>query len=303
MSSIVEKVTSAVLSQLGNQPNQSQHSQPITVQAPAPVDSTMASAASTVQGSVVAVLDQLVGESVVQPEPANLFIASDVPMGLGVPDKIKAKILANEYIELGSLITNYNRSGVGYKLGVSDTNSKTGSAALTFEPNIKVKPINNIEAWTNAFQVFVAVYTSQYPSEGPALMKYSHIIRNLATKGCDWRYYDENFRYMRQVNPSELPWNRVHPELWINAQSSSLTRNVSTNVSHGGANLRLHNIPRGYCYTFHLGKPCSGCNFKHGCPKCGQQHPVSRCNFRPPSQKQSQGQFPARANANTHKTK
>lgn len=308
MASIIEKVTSAVVAQLGAQTSQAPVTQSVPVQTQATTDST-SSAVSTVQGSVVSVLDQLVGESAMQPEPANLFVASDVPIGLGVPDKIRAKIIANEYIDLGSLITNYNRSGVGYRIGVSEAidKSSNGLAALTFEPNVKVKTINTIEAWTTAFQVFVSIYTSQHPSEAPALMKYSHTIRNLATKGCNWRYYDENFRYMRQSKPSDFPWNKVHPELWINAQSPSGHRGVQFNVNQSaGSSInrqKSHNIPKGYCYVYHLGKPCSGCSFNHNCPKCGQLHPASRCNFRPQRDKQSQPKFSSRPNANTDKSK
>ena len=30
------------------------------------------------------------------------------------------------------------------------------------------------------------------------LMKYCEIIRDLAARGCNWRYYDENYRDLRQ---------------------------------------------------------------------------------------------------------
>jgi hypothetical protein len=38
----------------------------------------------------------------------------------------------------------------------------------------------------------VGVYTSKYPSEAPALMKYGDIVRDLASRGHNWGFYDEN---------------------------------------------------------------------------------------------------------------
>ena len=141
------------------------------------------SAAAAVHGSVVAVLDELAGENSPASKPSSVFVASDLPIGLAVPAKIKAKILVNEYINFGCLITNYHTADVGYRLSLSDASSRQGQTALTFEPNIKVKPITSIDTWTTAFQVFVAIYTSQHSSESPALMKYGEIIRDLAYRG------------------------------------------------------------------------------------------------------------------------
>ena len=52
------------------------------------------------------------------------------------------------------------------------------------------KHINSIEMWVTAYQIFVGVYTQRYPVEAPFLMKYSEIIRDLAARGYNWRYYD-----------------------------------------------------------------------------------------------------------------
>lgn len=284
LDTIVQRVTSAVMNQL----------QPSTPQQPQTASSSVtevaSGAAAAVQGSVVAVLDGLSGESVSDsPRPYSVFTASDLPIGLAVPAKIKAKILANEYIDFGCLITNYNKAGVGYRLGVSDAASNQGAAALTFEPNIKVKQITSIETWTTAFQVFVAIYTAQHTSESPALMKYGETIRDLASRGFNWRYYDENYRFLRQDKPAAYPWNSLHSELWIRSQPSLNFRQppanfrASNNKLHSGSQIqeRKLDIPKGFCYTYHLGKLCTGCSFKHACPRCSNKHPLLKCNFRP----------------------
>ena len=61
------------------------------------------------------------------------------------------------------------------------------------EPSSKTQRIINIESWMSAFHIFVAVYTQKYPTEVPALMKYSDLIQDLASRGHNGKYYDENF--------------------------------------------------------------------------------------------------------------
>ena len=62
------------------------------------------------------------------------------------------------------------------------------------------KRIISINQRTTAFQVFVAVYTIRFPDSTPGRMKYSATVRDLAAKDAHWRYYDENFGYLRRKN-------------------------------------------------------------------------------------------------------
>jgi hypothetical protein len=55
-------------------------------------------------------------------------------------------------------------------------------ASLCLEPVSKPKRILNIEAWQQAFYIFVEVYTQKYPHEAPALTKYGKNIRDLAAR-------------------------------------------------------------------------------------------------------------------------
>ncbi|XP_048580426.1 uncharacterized protein LOC116608298 [Nematostella vectensis] len=105
------------------------------------------------------------------------------------------------------------------------------------------------------------------------------ILTNKAP-GPDWRYYDETFRTLRQVNPSLFAWANIHSELWLRSHVS-VTKSASTgripNKSHQA-------IPKGFCYRFHSGKACSSCNFKHACYLCSAgSHPATKC-FRPQRQ-------------------
>lgn len=149
--------------------------------------------------------------------------------------------------------------------------------SLCLEPAQKAKPITSIEQWTTAFQIFVGVYTAKFPQEAPALMKYGEVVRDLAVRGANWRYYDSNFRYLRQQKSNEFSWGNTHWELWIRSQNFQV--NQSRQMPNDDTK-RVPNIPRGYCVKFHLGKFCSGCYYKHQCPKCGRVHPRIKCLFR-----------------------
>ena len=189
-----------------------------------------------------------------------------------------------------------------YHLSVS---SQSGSSlpALSLEPTQKSKPITSIETWTSAFQVFVGVYTVKYPLEAPSLMKYGEVVRDLAARGGDWRFYDQQFRHLRQSNTSEMPWGSTHWELWIRAQnfhnSARFTKNLTVRNSPAPYPIGPF-VPKGYCRKFHRGNDCPGCSFRHQCFKCGVVHPANRCNFR--SSKSASSSQPVAAKSRTANT-
>ena len=133
-----------------------------------------------VQGSVASALQALSGESllgVAQPESRlpNLFNSMSVPIGSRLHAKLKAKIWANEYFAFGQLLHSLPADNK-YRISISD-NKAGATPSLCLEPTRKAKAISTIEQWTDAFQVFVGVYTSKFPSEAPALMKYGEVVR------------------------------------------------------------------------------------------------------------------------------
>ena len=283
---IVSAVSRAVLSSL-NEASTSNQPPSSLAAAEAPTDLVempVVESGSDPCAPVASALSNVIG-SAIQVSPSSqpalpTFHSVDVPIDANVSSKIKCKIWAHEFIDLGILLT----SGSGdtrYHLSVS---SPHGSSlpTLAIEPSHKPKAISNIELWTTAFQIFVGVYTAKFPLDAPALMKYSEVVRDLAARGADWRFYDSQFRILRQSNPAEFPWGSTHWELWIRAQNFNNARfskapmPARQNSSNAG-----FVVPKGYCRKFHRGTDCSGCSFKHQCFKCGAVHPALRCNFRP----------------------
>jgi hypothetical protein len=122
-----------------------------------------------------------------------------------------------------------------------------------------------------ALFTFLYLFTPNDTHETPALMKYCQLVQDLAARDYNWFYYDEIFRFLHQTQASQVPWATVHWELWLTAQNASRKPPILS-------------VPRGFCYKFHRGAYCSGCNFKHVCFKCNRAHPVNcnsvNCNFR-----------------------
>jgi hypothetical protein len=155
-------------------------------------------------------------------------------------------------------------------------------ASLVLEPTAKSgKQIKNINDWLRAFHIFLSIYTQRYAHETPALMKYCQLVQDLAARDHNWFYYDENFRFLRQTQASQVPWATVHWELWLRSQNSSPRRlsNVPT-AQNASRKPPILSVPRGFCYKFHRGAYCSGCDFKHVCFKCNGAHRSVNCNFR-----------------------
>ena len=126
---------------------------------------------------------------------------------------------------------------------------------MCLEPVSKPKKILSLDNLVTAFHVFVGVYTQNDAHEAPALMKYGEVIQNLAAQGSNWKFYDENFRFLRQSQPSAFNWSNIHWELWMSAQKKVEKKLINTDNSEG--------IPKGCCFKFVQGTHCSGCNYKH----------------------------------------
>ena len=245
----------------------------------------------------------LTGEPGVTPSsslPSELFTSVSVPVDARVPLKLKSKIWNHEYIDFGHLLVNPTLEGK-FQLTLQNSDA-TSSPSLSFESVTKPKKIYSIDTWLPAFHVFVGVYTSRYPTEAPSLMKYGEIVQDLAVRGHNWRFYDENFRFLRQTQSSTLPWGAVHFELWLRSQQGSSKRNSGSLVPNNGKLGRLLNVPNGYCYKFHKGVDCPGCNYKHACFKWEGAHQAIRCTFRGPNRNSDQLPLPAKSSlANTSK--
>ena len=174
-------------------------------------------ASSVVQQSVANAANSLTGLAVQAPleMPGQLFQSARLPVEARVSEKLRAKIWSNEYIDFGSPLTNPAFENQ-YRLTFQGADSGP-VPSLCLEPVSKptCKKLQSVESWLNSFHVFVAIYTKKFPHEAPALMKYREIIQDLAGRGHNWKFYDENFRFLRQAHHTSMPSDRIQGELWL----------------------------------------------------------------------------------------
>ncbi|XP_032225483.2 uncharacterized protein LOC116608335 [Nematostella vectensis] len=229
--------------------------------------------AAIVEDSISSIQNALSGM-----EPNQSFLSIGVPIDHRVSVKLRSKIWNNEFIDFGLLIDSSVKAD-RFQITLSSVD-ESDRPSVCFEPTSKPKRIRSIDDWLSAFHVFVGVYLRKYPNEGPALMKYGDVIRDLAVRGQNWQLYDENFRSMRETRASAMPWDAIHSELWLRSQGNQTQRPTFKGAAKHVAR-HLSGMPKGVCYNFHRGAGCSGCDYKHTCYKCGASHPAFSCNFRP----------------------
>lgn len=240
-----------------------------------------ASPAILVPGAIASAHASITGEPQLLPticpsNPSQIFQSSSLPIDSRVSAKVKTKIWNEEFVDFGNLSSSPHED----KYRISFQNfDPLRPASVFLEPTSKPKVISSIEGWLQAFHIFVGVYTQKYSYEAPALMKYCHVVQDLAIRGQNWRYYDENFRFLRQNSVNRVPWGTVHWELWLRSQYP-VARKPQSNPSYPRPKQQGLRVPKGYCFKFHKGEMCSGCEFKHSCFKCQGQHRFSQCNFR-----------------------
>ena len=140
------------------------------------------------------------------PQASNMSSFSSVPLGGLVNSKLKARIWAGQYIELDLLLGGV----VDNPVLIFDIRSQQSSVQTREQPQHR---INNIAQWTDAFLVFMAIYTDRFPTEVASILKYVQLMRTMAftTKSNIFLAYDRDFRKLRAHN--NMPWNVLHQGL------------------------------------------------------------------------------------------
>ena len=129
-----------------------------------------------------------------------------------VSESLKSKIWSNTYIDMAQLLANKKKTG--YSLSC-ELDSEGNPGIVWTQQNTGFKL--SIEQWTNAFNIFMAVYLEKEGNqiEAPALCKHGDIVRELASLQADWSMYDEQFRKNRARTGRN--WANKHNELYCKA--------------------------------------------------------------------------------------
>ncbi|KAI8484564.1 hypothetical protein Bbelb_376710 [Branchiostoma belcheri] len=207
-----------------------------------------------------------------------------IPLDTGIPATLKEKIWQNKYIDFKSLLPNM-RSTPQYTVSLSD--NLTPTLTLANRPPDPKHDLS-LDQWTKAFLIYHFIYAQRHPAHTCQLVSYLSLVRTMASRGAQWRRYDEMFRKYREGAP-DTPWDPPLLQLYMDAHynnpSSSLSRPTSSASTPPNP---PSDIPPGYCFRFHKENgQCRRvqCPFKHECFKCDGRHKATLCDSKSPSPK------------------
>lgn len=214
--------------------------------------------------------------------PAPLTVQNGIPLGASIPLRIKNKIWNDQFIDLKCLLPNFKEENVSIQIE---------NNAIQFNSQSSKQSIMSLHQWTSAFLIFMAIYTEKLPQEHANLLKYCFTVREIGSSNGDgaWRYYDENFRKLRQSN--KVPWQLPITEYMVKA--CTLTHSFRSSQNSSSRTKATQRV----CFNYNNGTKCkySPCYFKHICQQCSEQHPRIKCS-RP--DKGKTGSRPAGGNNN-----
>ena len=241
----------------------------------------------TWDGSVMhTIKNMLRGESTEQPCPPPIHLHS-TPLGMLLPDRMKAKIWANEFVDFADLL--YQHPPRPLSLALSPGNDK---ATFAIAHVGKGRQLQSIEQWTTAMLTFAAVYAQRHPQQAIGLFQYCEIVRDIAHTGPPtWRLYDEQFRSFRQSDPGNFPWDQPRWDLFFKTMYAKPAQNNSSRpFSSTAQQAKRTSYPTGYCWAFQRGTcQTRQCRFKHTCAKCDNAHPASQCQKPGPANPNKRG--------------
>ena len=105
------------------------------------------------------------GETGLSNLPDHSPIPNSFPIDARIPDSIKEKIWANQYVELGLLLHPHEVDK--YSMAMS---TASGSPSLCLLPR-KPKRISTLDQWNSAFNIFMTIYLTKFPTQAVAVLK------------------------------------------------------------------------------------------------------------------------------------
>ena len=196
----------------------------------------------------------------------------------GVPDRVKAAIVAGEYVEITRLDKETYRQ-VAYNIKVGDAEDDGVSLQLAKDKEPKRKVLT-LEQWSDLFVKYMAIYMAKHPLEAIPILSHYQTVRTLHRKGGDWAEYDRAFRKRKAL--SQYPWAAVDQQAYaeaLNKKEASPQKTSNTNQPFR-AQSPINKIPYGFCRKFHTAKEgcdTAQCQWKHQCYQCQGIHKRSVC--------------------------
>ena len=251
---------------------------PLTVPLPTPgpsAETAAATAAATAINNVTCSITGKDSDGVVN-NPG--FISAGRPIGSLVPQKVKQKIWAGEFVELHHLLSTSEPSeSFRLEMGMGEA----AGPSLHIVPKRK-SPQLSLSQWIRAWNRYMSVVCQATPHHSVPLMQHMETVLSIAEQKGRWWIYDTEFR--RMVATQEIAWGSAHLELFLSAmlQGQGAGTVGTPATTHAGKRVPP---PKGTCFQFHTTGVCSrglNCAFQHKCYGCLALHPYSTCRRNPP---------------------
>ena len=128
-----------------------------------------------------------------------------------IPPKLVQKILAWEYVDLGTLLPEQLHSA-----------ASTSSSAIVILPEStyethkrKKRQIPDIATWVQVYSIYMLILASKYPDSITELIAYQLMIVQHSAKFeyPSWLHYDTDFRQWAAAN-KYTTWSQIHPQFY-----------------------------------------------------------------------------------------
>ena len=209
----------------------------------------------------------------------SLFQSGSIGVAARVPDEVKQRIWAGEFVEMAELLDGKDRERLGQGKRSGGEKGKT-----------TVPEILPFDLWSKAWNRYQAILVGQAKALnggdasklGEDLAHHMEMVAAINGKHANWGFYEREFRLL--VARGEANWGRSHLELLLH---TFLFENRSGDNDMGGRRLATGSragtsgtLPTGACFQFQRTGTCPvgpACKFQHSCVNCQKGHPVAKC--------------------------
>ena len=155
-----------------------------------------------------------------------------------IPHSLMQDIWDDKFVDL-ELLIDTNDDPEAPLMFKSVNNNDFGQVIQLMKPK-KPKGITNISQWSNAFDIYIAVYTRKFFHETANLLTYSNKVKQVHAKGGDFLKYDEEFRKSRAQYGTA--WETPDLELLVECNQAGLQTQINNIINSLNKNQNI-NLP------------------------------------------------------------
>ncbi len=152
------------------------------------------------------------------------------------------RILAREYIDLGSLLPE--------QLRTAEATAQSSNVVILPESSYEVhkrkrRQIPDIATWVQVYSTYVLILISKYPDQVTELIAYQLMIVQHGRKFeyLSWLHYDTDFRQWAAAN-NHTTWLQIHPQLYAFAFTTHSVGSAWCPICHSDGGSHTFDCPK-----------------------------------------------------------